>query len=338
MPSEIQISVCIANYNGIDLIDACITSVLKQTIEASIEIIVHDDASTDGSAEYIHRHYPDVKLIESRENVGFCIANNRMCALARGEFLLLLNNDAVLRPDALATLWSEARRTEQPSILSLPQFDALTGDLVDRGYLLDLFYNPVPNLSPEREVVSMVIGACLWIPKALWEEVGGFPEWFSSIAEDMYLCCRARYQGYTVRVSRASGYLHHQGKSFGGNRASKGKLSTTYRRRQLSERNKTFVMLMVSPAWQLLPTLPLHFLLLTLEGLAITLIRRETKVWSTVYWPVFRAIWRARHELVKTRRQIQAERQIGWRVWLAGFVIFPRKLAMLLKYGLPTIR
>jgi hypothetical protein len=139
-------------------------------------------------------------------------------------------------------------------------------------------------------------------------------------------------------VSRASGYLHHQGKSFGGNRVSTGKLSTTYRRRQLSERNKTFVMLMVSPTWQLLPTLPLHFLLLTLEGLAITLIRRETKVWSTVYGPVFRAIWRARHELVKNRRQIQAERHIGWRSWLAGFVIFPRKLAMLLKYGLPTIR
>ena len=42
----------------------------------------------------------------------------------------------------------------------------------------------------------MVIGACLWIQKGLWEELGGFPEWFGSIAEDMYLCCRARLAGY----------------------------------------------------------------------------------------------------------------------------------------------
>ena len=70
---------------------------------------MHDDASRDESVEFIRQHYPIVVLIESQENVGFCVANNRMAGRVRGEFLLLLNNDAALWPDALATLLAAAR-------------------------------------------------------------------------------------------------------------------------------------------------------------------------------------------------------------------------------------
>ena len=60
-----RISICIANYNGIDLIDACIASVRTQDCAAAVEIIVHDDASQDGSAAHIRTRHPDVTLIES---------------------------------------------------------------------------------------------------------------------------------------------------------------------------------------------------------------------------------------------------------------------------------
>lgn len=210
------VSVCIANYNGIAMIDACIQSVRAQNCDFKVEIIVHDDASTDGSAEHIRTRYPDVNLIRSAENVGFCVANNRMAAAARGEYLLLLNNDAELFPDAVKTLIAAAERIGQPAILGLPQFDFDTGELIDRGCLLDPFFNPVPNLDPARTDVAMVIGACLWIQKLLWEELDGFPEWFGSIAEDLYLCCRARLAGYAVQVLHRSGYRHRVGGSFGG--------------------------------------------------------------------------------------------------------------------------
>ena len=169
------VSVCIANYNGIDLIDACIDSVRAQDFGLPVEIIVHDDASTDGSVEHIRARHPDVHLIESSENVGFCIANNRMAAAARGEYLLLLNNDATLLPDALSVFMGEAKRLASPAILTLPQYDAETGELLDIGSRLDPFLNPVPNLDPKRNDVGTVAGACLWIDKALWEELGGFP-------------------------------------------------------------------------------------------------------------------------------------------------------------------
>jgi len=332
------VSVCIANYNGMDVIDDCLRSVLDQKGHISVEILVHDDASNDGSAAYIRDHYPYIKLITSESNVGFCIANNRMATAASGQYLLLLNNDAALFLDALQTLLAEASRLGKPAILTLPQFDATSGTLVDRGCLLDPFFNPVPNLNAECQDVAMVIGACLWAPKTLWDELDGFPPWFVSMAEDMYLCCRARLAGYRVYVLRSSGYRHRQGKSFGGNRSIDGQLRTTYRRRSLSERNKTYVMVLMSPSLQFAIILPVHLALIGLEGLTITLLKLNSKVWVEIYYPVFKGIWGERRKLVEARREIQKTRKINLKDWLKVFVKFPRKIQMLVRYGIPVIK
>ncbi|EQD70869.1 glycosyl transferase family protein, partial [mine drainage metagenome] len=145
-----RISVCIANYNGEGVLGDCLDSVLAQTVDTPAEIIVHDDASTDASLQLLRERYPQVALIASNANVGFCVANNRMVAQAQGEFVLLLNNDAALAPDALATLLREAGQQQPRGILALPQYDWASGALVDRGCLLDPFYNPVPNTDPQR--------------------------------------------------------------------------------------------------------------------------------------------------------------------------------------------
>ncbi len=331
------VSVCIANYNGMAVIDDCLRSVLGQEGNIPVEILVHDDASSDGSAEYIRTRYPDVQLIESLENVGFCMANNRLAAAAKGKYLLLLNNDAALFQDALQTLLAEATRLDQHAILSLPQYDATTGELVDIGCLFDPFLNPVPNCNPQRNDVGMVIGACLWIPREFWVELGGFPEWFGSIAEDMYLCCRARLTGYPVRALPESGYRHWQGKSFGGNRIAKN-LSTTYRRRALSERNKSFVMVLTCPMPQLFLIFPLHLALIMLEGAIVTILKRDVAVWKTIYAPLIPALWRTRDRLACLRGDIQRGRHISLRSWLAVFMVLPYKIVMLFKYGLPEIR
>lgn len=332
------VSVCIANYNGLEVIDDCLRSVLEQEGQIPVEILIHDDASSDGSLAYIRDHYPDVKLIESAENVGFCIANNRMAAMAQGKYLLLLNNDAALYPDALKTLLAEANRFDKPAILGLPQYDAASGELVDIGSLFDPFLNPVPNLNPLRNDVGMLIGACLWVPKGLWEELGGFPEWFGSIAEDMYLCCRARLAGYAVRALAASGYRHWQGKSFGGNRVTDNHLATTFRRRALSERNKTYVMVLTYPLPLFFLVLPLHLALIMLEGAMVAVLKRDSAVWKSIYAPLFPAVWHERDRLARLRREIQKTRRINFKDWRAAFVLFPYKIAMLLKYGLPEIR
>jgi len=182
---DASISVCIANYNGNETLRECLDSVLNQTFEHNVEIIVHDDASTDDSVAFIRSEYPQVKLIDSKTNVGFCISNNRMVAVAKGEFILLLNNDASLRDDALSQLYTHAHDEKFNGILTLPQYNAKTGQLMDMGSIFDPFLNPVPNTDPTRQQVGMVMGACLWIPRELWETLGGFPEWIGSLAEDI---------------------------------------------------------------------------------------------------------------------------------------------------------
>lgn len=331
------VSVCIANYNGEQMIADCIDSLLVQDCGSDIEIIVHDDASTDSSVALLRLRYPQVTLLVSESNVGFCVSNNRMVAAAHGEFVLLLNNDAALFPDALSTLLAAARVTGNPGILALPQYDWQTGALVDRGCLLDPFYNPIPNLDAGRRDVAMVIGACLWIPHALWNELGGFPEWMGSIAEDMYLCCQARLRGRQVQVVQASGYRHWQGRSFGGNRVNEGRLQSTYRRRALSERNKTFVMFVMTPGILMWPLFALHLAMLATEGLLLALLKRDPSVWPRIYWPAIKSPFK-QHDALQARRQVeQAERRVGWHLYASTMRLFPRKLSLLRRHGLPNV-
>lgn len=332
------ISVCIANYNGIGVIDDCIRSVLEQTGDLSLEILVHDDASTDGSVEYIQRNYPGVTLIESTENVGFCISNNRMVAVAQGEYILLLNNDAALFPDALSTLYQRSIELEQPAILGLPQYDFETGALIDIGSLLDPFLNPVPNLDRNRNDVGMVMGACLWIPRKLWNELGGFPEWFGSIGEDLNLCCRARLAGYPVKALGGSGFRHRVGQSFGGGKvAVGGRLETTKRRRGLSEKNKSFVMVLTYPAPLFHLIFPAHLVFLLMEGLLLALVKMDWPTFQLIYLACFKALWIEHHRLQTLRHKIQAGRKAPIAQILAVHLLVPHKLRMLIRHGLPKL-
>ncbi|MDR7097746.1 GT2 family glycosyltransferase [Lysobacter niabensis] len=331
-------SVCIANYNGENLLSECIDSVLAQQGDATIEIIVHDDASSDGSLHLLQARYSQVTVIRSDRNVGFCIANNRMADMASGQYLLLLNNDAALLPDAVATLLAAAGAQQPAGILTLPQYDWETGQLVDRGCLLDPFYTPVPNRDPLRRDVAYVIGACLWIPRALWRNLDGFPTWLGSIAEDMYLGCAARLRGYPVQAIPASGYRHRQGASFGGNRIDDGRLDSSYRRRYLSERNRLAVLAICTPTWLAWPWLTLHTIALTVEGLLLSLLKATPRIWREIYWAALHDAVRRRRELLDHRSALQSKRTIGLGTYMSGSTAMPRKLVLLFRHGLPGIR
>lgn len=333
--SNPTVSVCIANYQGESVLRDCLDSVYSQAFEGTLEVIVHDDASKDASVELIRAAYPQVVLIQSAENVGFCVANNRMAAAARGEHLLLLNNDAMLLPGALEALCEAAG--DEPAILTLPQYRWSDGALVDHGCRLDVFNNPVPNLDPGRRDVAMVIGACLFVPKWLWDELGGLPEWMGSLAEDLYLCCQARLRGLPVRSVSTSGYRHHQGHSFGGGKSSPGRLRTTYRRRALSERNKTLALAILFPGPLAWPLLGLHLVLLSAEGLLLSLGRRDFRLWREVYWSALLAPWQSAPLVRRERRREQSRRKATLRKYLGPVTFVPRKLGLLFRHGIPDV-
>jgi GT2 family glycosyltransferase len=331
------VSVCIANYNGDAVLDACLSSVLAQATDFPVEILVHDDCSNDGSVALIRERFPGVILLTSEENVGFCISNNRMAAKARGDYLLLLNNDTRLHPGALAALLHYQRDNPDAGVLTLPQFDLATGELLDRGMFMDLFANPIPNKSTGVQEVATVMGSCLWIARELWEEIGGFPDWFGSIAEDMYLCCCARLMGRRVVAIDESGYDHAVGHSFGGGKIHDQKLRTSLRRRALSELNKNRVIAICYPGYSVL-LLPLQFFLLLLEGAALFAVRHQLAILTRIYLPaVFRIIsdWQ---RLGKLRGNVQRNRRIILAQFFRPIHFTHYKLSLLSSYGFPSIR
>lgn len=304
----------------------------------NFEIILHDDASTDKSVEHIRKKFPSVRLIESKKNVGFCVSNNRMVELARGDYILLLNNDAVLFENALETFYMHSQQKNQTqSILGLSQYDAATGELIDIGSNLDPFLNAVPNLNDKHTDVGMIIGACLWIPKSLWHELGGFPEWFHTLAEDMHLCCLARLKGYSVKAISASGFFHWVGKSIGGGKIIKKRLSSSMNRRKLSELNKTYVMILCfpKPVFQLI--FPLHILLLIFEGIAISLIKKDINIFNTIYLNLLKSLWKNKKKLAAARKKCQSAENIRISKFFNAFVFMPYKLKMLTKFGIPKL-
>lgn len=338
MNDAIKISVLIANYNGVEIISPCIDSILIQQCDAEIEIIVHDDASTDNSVVLIKQKYPNIQLIESTENLGYCKSNNRLAENACGQYFLFLNNDAMLRDGALQALLRYSVEHHHHGILSLPQYDAETGELLDKGMDMDIFANPVPNVKEGVSSVATVMGACLWIKSSLWEDIGGFPEWFGSIAEDMYLCCYCRLLGNEVIAMDVSGYDHWVGHSFGGGKVKRQALSTSYKRRSLSELNKTRVMILFYPTLLLFFSLPLHLLLLCLEGLILSLVKLSFRPVMEIYLPCILKTISEAVTLYKKRRYIQARRLVSAKTFRKPIKFILQKIHLFKHYGIPEIR
>ncbi len=336
-PEHPLISICIPNFNGAEYISQCIDSVLSQDFKHQLEIIVHDDASTDESITLITERYPNVRILASDNNVGFCISNNRMVKNSRGKYILLLNNDAILRPGSLSAFLAEAEHSDTPSIIGLPQYSLTDGELVDRGYEFDLFMNPIPQYKKGKHSVATVTGACMWIPREVWDAVGGFPEWFGSVAEDIYICHAARLLGYSVTVLEGPGFDHWIGRNLGGGKVMEKKLVSTVRRRTLSERNKTWVMMICYPTIMLLLILPLHLALLTLEAAALLLTGASFSKVCKIYLTLPASLTAVLPKVKSTRQNIQKRRSLPLKTYLKSFKITHWKIAMLWRYGVPKL-
>lgn len=332
MNSVPLVSVCIANYNGESILDECIESILAQNYP-NIEILVHDDNSTDRSLERLEAWQDILIVIKSDVNVGYCISNNRMVDLAKGKYILLFNNDATLEETGVSSLVS-AIEQENYGILTLVQKDSQTNEIIDSGRDLDILLNPIPREKERRHIQSVmtVHGACLFISKDLWERLGGFPTFFKSVAEDLLLCLEAIAGGMKVGSVNTSYYLHRNGYSFGGGGVEKTGLVTSYNRRYLSERNRLLIMNMTFPSiWKILIYFQIIFLFL--EGVILSLLKFNKDIFIKIY---IKAIY----DYFKLKKKI-ANRYLSNKLpkhFLLKLKFMPYKLSLLVKYGIPTIK
>src|SRR2546422_11164192 len=224
----IKASVIVITYNGRHHLDACFSSLEKQSADA-YETILIDNGSQDDSADFVRRKFPRVRVIESKTNLGFAGGNNLAAKEATGDVLVFLNDDTEVDPGWLERLLSPFDSDPRVAIAGCKMIDFFDRD-VEIRILCDLFGSAInygvprsPD-SPGYEDVFYVPGFALAIRKAVFREVGGFDDSYFMFAEDIDLDWRAfAFSPPTGGGRRAVGLPKREGCPAGAPRRREGR-------------------------------------------------------------------------------------------------------------------
>lgn len=234
--SKIDISVIIVNYNVKDFLLQCLRTINESRGNLSVEIIVIDNNSNDGSIDFLEPLFPDVLFIRSDVNLGFGKANNIGIEKAKGKYCLILNPDTLLSSDTLSHMY-EFMET-MGSEVGISGCKVLNGDgsfqlACRRGFptpwasfsklfgLQSLFpqskifgkYNQTYRSVDETYEIDAVIGAFMFGRTELLKQLGGFDTDFFMYGEDIDLCYRAKAAGSKVYYVHTTTIIHFKGES-----------------------------------------------------------------------------------------------------------------------------
>jgi GT2 family glycosyltransferase len=226
------VSVVIVTWNSRDTIVGCVRSLLDHTSTAELDILVVDNASSDGTAALVRGELPQARLIENDENVGFARACNQGMAASQGDPILLLNPDVHVEDDVVGRAAGElARRPEIGALgveLRLPdgrRNHTAYRRLSVRLSLLDRLW--ISRLLPAERRAAMLLGgyweevrdvevdwlaaAFVLLHRRTFEETGGFDERFFMYGEDSEWGMRMRRRGIRILYAPRLGVVHHAG-------------------------------------------------------------------------------------------------------------------------------
>lgn len=221
-------SIIIVTWNALHHLKTFLPSVVN-TDYPDFEIIIADNASTDGTAEWIQSTYPNVVLATFDKNYGYCGGNNRAVPYATKEVLLFLNNDVEVKANWLTAINLAFERDEsvaavQPKMLAYRQKDffeyaGAAGGYLDkygypycRGRVFDTVEQDTGQYNTSSEIF-WASGAALAIRKEVFTELGGFDEDFEFHMEEIDLCWRIHRSGHTVMYTPDSTVYHLGGGS-----------------------------------------------------------------------------------------------------------------------------
>jgi GT2 family glycosyltransferase len=217
---EPDLSIILVNFNDRPHLAACLASLQIATEELPAEVILVDNHSGDGSPEFVRESFSWVRLIRSDQNKGYAKANNIGIAASRGAFLLFLNTDTVVPPDAPAMLLAELKRRPRAGAIGPALVRQDSSYQVSFGkdpgffaefrqkFFLNPYYRLVLGQSRRPRRVGWLSGACLLARRDAVEAAGLFDENFFIYFEDIDLCRRLRDSGFDLIYYPAVKVLH----------------------------------------------------------------------------------------------------------------------------------
>jgi len=218
-----KVAIVILNWNGKSYLQNFLPSVLATTYP-NLEIVVGDNASTDGSVEFLKEIYPSITVLQNNENYGFTGGYNRVLSRVEADYYILLNSDIEVVPGWIEPVISLMESDEliaaaAPKIKSFKQkthFEhaGAAGGFIDKfGYPFcegRMFYEIEEDCGQYQrsKEVFWASGASLFIKKKYWDEIGGFDERFFAHMEEIDLCWRLKNIGLKVMYCAESEVFH----------------------------------------------------------------------------------------------------------------------------------
>lgn len=246
-----SVEILILHHNGIKLIDSCLKTLIK-TKYNNFKITLLDQNSSDGSASFIRKKYPQVNLIESKKNLGFAEASNILLRKSKAKYVVLLNNDTEQDPNWLSELVRLAESDKkifavQPKIKSLLdkvkfEYAGAAGGFIDiYGYPLcrGRIFDKIEYDKGQYEEIFRIFwgsGAALLIRRSILDKIGYLDEDFFAYAEELDLCWRANLAGYKIFYNPKS-VVYHLGSGSWGNK------SLSFKKEYLVHRNHSFILI-----------------------------------------------------------------------------------------------
>ncbi len=217
-------SIIVPVFNKVELTQQCLAALAEVTDEVEYEVIVVDDASTDGTQAFLRSLGGDVQILRNEQNSGFAKSCNRGAAAARGRFLVFLNNDTVPLKGWLSALVKEVESHPDVAVVGSKLLYP-DNTIQHAGVAFSKFammpYHLYPNAPADNPVVNRrremncVTAACVLIRRAAFEAAGGFDEGYRNSFEDVDLCLKIREQGGRIIYQPASTLYHLESQSPG---------------------------------------------------------------------------------------------------------------------------
>ncbi len=206
-----DISIIIVSYNTIDLIGPCLESVLSSGCNK--EVFVVDNKSTDGSVDFIRDRFPNIHLVENRENRGFGAANNQVLKYCRGRFLFFLNPDTAVSPNTFTSALDYMENQPKVRLAGLNMLNP------DGSHQPSVSYSYPGGKYARKELAALngpiacVLGAAMIARTDIINQLGGFDEDFFLYGEDQDLCLRIREKSYSIGYIEDAEVVHWGGQS-----------------------------------------------------------------------------------------------------------------------------